>query len=196
MRGTLLPKTYVVRSRYLTHWSYRSTWYVIVAGLVVNSAMYFSWQKMNQTKLLQEEVAETLSKTELELAKKKKEIDPLIVKFNEVVTWQAIGRIPLAPVLDALEKAMQTEVNSGLVSLKWELLEVTPKVRRGTLSLSVFVSETGGGSLAEGAIWLDSVRKTLSHNGIKHGKFFVGEGAPAEGGAVFDVSFDLEDGGV
>lgn len=195
MRGSLLPETYVVRSRYLTHWSYRSTWYVIVAGLVVNGAMYFSWQKMNQTKVLQEEVAETLNKEELELAKKKKETDPLIVKFNELVTWQSIGRIPLAPVLDALEKAMQTEVNSGLTRLKWELLEVTPNGRKGTLTLTVFVSEAGGGSLGEGAAWLDSVRKTLSHNGIKYGKFFVGEGQPVEGGAAFDVSFDLEDGG-
>jgi hypothetical protein len=195
MRGALLPETYVVRSRYLTHWSYRSTWYIIVAGLVVNGAMYFSWQKMNQTKVLQEEIAETLNKEELELAKKKKDTDPLIVKFNEVVSWQSIGRIPLAPILDALEKAMQTEVNSGLTRLKWELLEVTPSGRRGTLTLTVFVSEAGGGILGEGAVWLDSVRKTLSHNGIKYGKFFVGEGQPVDGGAVFDVSFDLEDGG-
>jgi hypothetical protein len=195
MRGTLLPETYVVRSRYLTHWSYRSTWYVIVAGLVVNGAMYFSWQKMNQTKVLQEEVAEALNKSELELAKKKKDTDPLIVKFNELVSWQAIGRIPLAPVLDALEKAMQTEVNSGLTGLKWELLEVSPKGRRGTLTLTVFVGEAGGGNLGEGAMWLDSVKKTLTHNGIRHGKFFVGEGQQVEGGAIFDVSFDLEDGG-
>lgn len=195
MRGALLPETYVVRSRYLTHWSYRSTWYVIVAGLVVNGAMYFSWQKMSQTKILQEEVAETLNKDELDLAKKKKETDPLIVKFNELIAWQSIGRIPLAPVLDALEKAMQTEIHSGLTRMKWELLEVSPNGRRGTLTLTVFVSEAGGGNLGEGAAWLDSVRKTLSHNGIKYGKFFVGEGQPADGGSVFDVSFDLEDGG-
>jgi hypothetical protein len=157
--------------------------------------MYFSWQKMNQTKVLQEEVAEALNKSELELAKKKKDTDPLIVKFNELVSWQAIGRIPLAPVLDALEKAMQTEVNSGLTGLKWELLEVSPKGRRGTLTLTVFVGEAGGGNLGEGAMWLDSVKKTLTHNGIRHGKFFVGEGQQVEGGAIFDVSFDLEDGG-
>lgn len=194
MRGTLLPEIYLVRSRYLTHWSYRSTWYIIVAGLVVNGAMYFSWQKMTQTKVLQEEVAEALNKSELELAKKKKDTSPLIAKFNELATWQSLGRIPLAPVLDALEKAMQTEVNSGLTRLKWELLEINAKGRKGTLTLTVFVSEDGGGILSEGSMWLDSVRKTLSHNGIKHGKFFVGEGQPSEGGAVFDVSFDLEDG--
>lgn len=195
MRNILLPETYVVRSRYLTHWSYRSTWYVIIAGLVINGAMYFSWKKMNETKVLQEEVSETLSKSELDLSKKKNEVDPLITKFNELIQWQAIGRIPLAPVLDALEKAMQTEVNSGLTSLKWELKEVTPKGKKGTLSMTVFVSEAGGGTIAEGTMWLDSVRKTLSHNGISYGKFFVGEGMPTDGGTLFDISFDLEESG-
>jgi len=193
MKGILLPEAYMVRSRYLTHWSYRSTWYVIVAGLIVNSAMYFSWKKMNETRVLQEQVAEALSKNELELAKKKAETEPLIVKFNELIKWQAIGRIPLAPVLDAIEKAMQTEINTGLTSLKWELREVKEGFKKGTLSMTVFLSESGGNSLTDGSLWLDSIKKTLSHNGLRHGKFFVGEGQATEGGMLFDISFDLED---
>ncbi len=193
MRGMLLPETYVVRSRYLTHWSYRSTWYIIVAGLVLNGAMYFSWQKMNQAKLLQEEVADTLSKIELELAKKKAEAEPLVVKFNELIEWQSIGRIPLAPVLDAIEKAMQTEIHSGLVSVKWSLGQNTGKKKRGSLAMTVFVSDAGGATMDSNEPWLDSVKKTLGIGGITYGKFFVSEGQPTEGGALFEVSFDLED---
>lgn len=196
MRGMLLPETYVVRSRYLTHWSYRSTWYIIVAGLVINGAMYFSWQKMNQAKLLQEEVADTLSKIELELAKKKSEVEPLVVKFNELVEWQSIGRVPLAPVLDAVEKAMQTEIHSGLVSVKWELGQNSGKRKKGSLTMTVFVSDAAGAVMDSGALWLDSVKKTLALSGIGYGKIFVGEGQPTEGGALFDISFDLEDKGL
>jgi hypothetical protein len=193
MKNILLPDTYIVRSRYLTHWSYRSTWYVIVAGLIINGSMYFAWQKMNETKALREEVAEALSKNELELSKKKAETEPLIAKFKELVRWQSIGRIPLAPVLDAIEKAMQTEINTGLTSLKWELREVKEGAKKGTLTMTVFLSQSGGTSLTESSLWLDSVKKTLTYNKLKYGKFFVSEGRTADGGVLFDVSFDLED---
>lgn len=189
MKNILLPETYVVRSKYLTHWSYRVTWYIILAGLIVNSLMIIAWTKMEEIRKESEEVAMALTQSEAELAKKKTELAPVIEKYKKVIVWQSMKRLPLAPILEAMEKNINTE--SSLVSFDWEMTEAQEGRREGTIRLSVFVSDVGGASLPPEHPWLNALKRALDFYKVEHGNFKISEAKSADGGALFDVDFDV-----
>jgi hypothetical protein len=189
MRHTLLPETYVVRSKYRTHWSYRVTWYVILAGLIVNGLMVFSWKSMYEYKKESEDVAATLVESETLLAKEKRETEPLIEKYKELVSWQSYKRVPLAQVLEVIEKNIGRE--SGLVSLNWDLTEAEASKRRGKVSMKVFVSESGGGTLGAGDPWPSALKRAMDRLRLRHDNLTVSEGEDAPGGRLFDLEFEV-----
>lgn len=189
MRNILLPEAYVVRSKYLTHWSYRITWYVLLVGIIVNSLMIISWSRMEEIRLESQEVATALTQSEAELARKKTELAPVIEKYKKVVGWQSMKRLPLAPVLEALEKNINTE--SAVVSFEWNLLSAQNGRREGKINLTVFVSDIGGATLPPEHPWLASLKRALEFYKVEHGTFKISEGTIADGGALFDVNFDV-----
>jgi len=189
MKNILLPQTYIVRSKYLTHWSYRVTWYIILAGVTVNALMIFAWNRMKEREKESQEVAAALTQSEAELAKKKTELAPIIEKYKKVIVWQSMKRLPVAPILEALEKNINTE--SALVSFGWELTSDQNGRREGKISLSVFVSEVGGASLPAEHPWLASLKRALEFYKVEYGNFKISEGTQTEGGALFDLNFDV-----
>lgn len=189
MRNILLPEAYVVRSKYLTHWSYRITWYVLLAGIIVNSLMIISWNRMKEIEIESQEVATALTQSEAELAKKKTELAPVIEKYKKVVGWQSMKRLPLAPVLEALEKNINNE--SAVVSFGWDLLSAQNGRREGKINLTVFVSDIGGATLPPEHPWLTSLKRALEFYKVEHGAFKISEGTITDGGALFDVNFDV-----
>lgn len=189
MKNILLPQTYIVRSKYLTHWSYRVTWYIILAGVTVNALMIFAWNRMKEREKESQEVAAALTQSEAELAKKKTELAPVIEKYKKVIVWQSMKRLPVAPILEALEKNINTE--SALVSFGWELTSDQNGRREGKISLSVFVSDVGGASLPAEHPWLTSLKRALEFYKVEYGNFKISEGTQTDGGSLFDLNFDV-----
>lgn len=189
MKNILLPETYIVRSKYLTHWSYRVTWYIISAGVIVNALMILAWAKMREIEKESQEVAMALTQSEAELAKKKTQLSPVIEKYKKVIAWQSVKRFPLAPILEALEKNINTE--SALVSFGWELTSVEGGRRMGNINLGVFVNGAGGASLPPEQSWLTSLKRALDFYKVEHGVFKISDATVTEGGALFDVTLDV-----
>lgn len=189
MKNLLLPEVYVVRSKYLTHWSYRVTWYIVVAGVIINSFMIFAWKKMNAREAEAQETAQMLTREEAELSKKKAEIEPVIAKYKEVSEWQSMKRIPVAPILEAVERTIDTEC--GLTSFDWELVGIEKGMKNGRITMNVFSSDIGGGTLAADGPFLVALKKALGFYGIVCGEFKISEPEPGDGGNRFDVTFDV-----
>jgi hypothetical protein len=189
MKNLLLPESYIVRSKYLTHWSYRVTWYIILAGLIVNSVMILSWKKMQEVEKESQEVAMALTQSEAELSRKKTELAPVIEKYKKVIGWQSLKRLPLAPILEALEKNSTND--SALVSFKWDLTKGQGGRREGRVGLGFFVSEIGGANLPPEHPWLTSLRRALEFYKIEYGNFKISDGTAIDGGTLFDVNFDI-----
>jgi hypothetical protein len=190
MKHILLPEAYTVRAKYRTHWSYRVTWYVLLAGLIVNGLMVFAWQKMNEYKVESEEVATRLVESESLLVTEKKETEPLIAKYKDLIVWQAYKRIPVAQILEVVEKNTGS-LPIGLVSLNWDLTSAAPDGRRGKVFMKVFVSESGGARLSSDDPWIASLKRGLDIYSLNHENLVVEDAEEGDGGRYFNVGFEV-----
>jgi hypothetical protein len=152
--------------------------------------MIFAWQKMGEYKKEAEEVAARLVESESLLVKEKKETEPLIAKYKELVNWQTYKRIPVAQILEVIEKNTGS-LPIGLVSLSWDLTDATPSSRRGKVGMKVFVSDSGGARLSSDDPWLSALKRGFDIYKLAYADLVVEDAEQGDGGRYFNVGFEV-----
>lgn len=142
VEGFLVPEYYRRQAIYKTHPLFRSTLLVLVIGLLVGASGGYQWMlasKLKKTVAATQrlEVAEsTRLQNQALLLKSTRE------KYRELEILQKQLRIPLAPILDAIEKSIPKEISINDFQMSCQPIASTGATKRqASIRMNVFFPE-------------------------------------------------------
>jgi hypothetical protein len=183
-QGFLLPKEYKMRIRWRENPLFRATFLILLLTLtwvlLTIPRWFFLDQQARATADLEITAQEESEWVQASLTK----IRPLRTKYKEIEEILRYRRLPVAPILSALQRNIPKE-NISINSINWESnLEKTTKnieitgrtapgeapvnhtARRGTLRLEIYATPEWASSRRSPAGWMANVEKDLSKAGM------------------------------
>jgi len=160
MRNTLLPQAYVVRSGYKTDTLYRATFLALILACVLG--LVFAVAERNVTtenKVDSGGVASAdAARTDMETHRRK--LRKVIEGYSMVKKWESYKRLPITPLLDAVEKTIPPE--SCITDMKLEMPRiVSGELRKMDVKMTIFVDAAAGSDKAVATDWLNSMAAKL-----------------------------------
>jgi hypothetical protein len=167
VQGFLVPKHYRRLSKYRNNTIFRSTSLVVLLCLAAGALQVFKYTLTNNNK----RISEVTQKLEMEesgrLQQKAAGLRPIKSKFKELEVLRKQLRIPMAPVLDALEKTIPEDISINRIT--WMCPPVAAGgalKRRATVQVEVYFPSNVNPDDEVLLRWPDALREKLPDAGL------------------------------
>ena len=163
----LIPKHYRNQSVYRNHIVFRFTLFLIVLILLTGLLTFFQWQsskKATEVLVLTQNI-ETEESGRLQA--QSNALRPVRDKFKELESLRRQLRVPLAPILDAIEETIPQEISINRFTSSCPPIASTSTLKRKMqIQLEVFIPlGTSGDDPIIGA-WPETLAETLQKRGL------------------------------
>lgn len=140
--GILLPPLYRRHYFYRNHFLFRLSFVLIILCVISVVASVFTYYRIEELRNNTKSLSKLINEEALFIERKKLEFKSLRDKYTELEMIENQIRIPVSPILDAIEKTINTNISLNRLSIQCEPTATEGTQRREmTLSMEVFFPE-------------------------------------------------------
>lgn len=196
-QGFLLPKEYKTKIAYEERVPFRLTLPAIIIFWIALGSFVPAWIFAKNEKDYATQIQTLLEEQNIAATAKLTQLKPIRSKYREIETLRKQLRIPLTPILDALEKTIPTTASINLINWTCDTTETVGKQKReATMLLEVYYPATTDPESAENTEWPTKWEELLTGTGALPVKAEWGQTSPADNGIgsvrPLSLSFQLD----
>jgi hypothetical protein len=168
VQGFLVPKHFRYRSKYRNGVFFRCTSLLLLAGLIVAGIQVYKWTIANSNKSISEEIQKVQLEESSRLQQQAAGLRPIKSKFKELEVLRRQLRIPMAPILDTIEKTIPENISVNKIT--WMCAPVAASgnlKRKANVQVEVYfpkIVKTDDESVME---WPNKMKQKISEYGLK-----------------------------
>jgi hypothetical protein len=168
IQGFLVPKHFRSLSKYRNNSFFRITSLIFVVVLMIAGLQLYKWTVAHNNKRISE-VAQKLELDESSrLQQQASGLRPVKNKFQELEVLRRQLRIPMAPVLDTIEKTIPDNISINKVEWICPPMAASGTLRRrATLRIEVYFPHNIDANDPTLISWPDKMREKISEYGLK-----------------------------
>jgi hypothetical protein len=166
--GMLVPPYYRSLSKYRNHPFFRVTSLILFATLIAGGLEAYKWWAAKERMKL----AETVQRTEIDestkLQQQANSFKAVKAKFRELETLRRQLRVPMTPLLNAVEKTIPKDLSVTLINWTCPPIASTKTTaRKAAIQLNVYFPEGVDSEKQALDEWLKALETTLGEAGLK-----------------------------
>jgi len=167
VQGFLVPDYYRKQSKYRNDTIFRSTSLLIVACLALGALQVYKYTLANNNKRISEQTQKMEMDESTRLGQQSASLRPIKSKFKELEILRKQLRVPMAPVLDAIEKTIPEEVSINKIVWMCPPVSATGVLkRRATVKIDVYFPSNINPNDELILRWPDALRERLPDSGL------------------------------
>lgn len=166
--GFFIPQEYKIQYAYRTRAVFRITFLLAIVTVLTVAATIFLHFRADQVKTLTIQTQQTIQQDTSQLALQKATLQAFTDKYNDLQKLREHLRIPLAPILDSVEKTIPDPISITKISFLCPPIPTTATAsRKATLTLEVFFPESTQPNDAAYTNWPKTISQFLQPHGIQ-----------------------------
>jgi hypothetical protein len=168
IQGFLVPKHFRYLSKYRNNSFFRLTSLIFLLTLIVGGAQLYKWTVAHNNKKVSE-IAQRLELDESSrLQQQASGLRPVKNKFQELEVLRRQLRIPMAPVLDTIEKTIPESISINRIEWLCPPMAASDSLRRrATLRIEVYFPHNIDANDTNLISWPDKMREKIGEYGLK-----------------------------
>jgi hypothetical protein len=168
IQGFLVPKHFRTLSKYRNNSFFRLTSLIFILILVISGIQVFKWTVAHNNK----RIADVAQKLEMDesgrLQQQAAGLRPVKNKFQELEVLRRQLRIPMAPVLDTIEKTIPDNISINKINWLCPPAAAAGSLRRrATVQIEVYFPSNVDANDASLMAWPERMREKISEYGLK-----------------------------
>jgi hypothetical protein len=167
VQGFLVPPYYRRQSKYRNGTIFRSTSLILIACLALGALQVYKYTLANNNKRVSEQTQSMEMDEASRLQQQSASLRPIKSKFKELEILRKQLRVPMAPVLDALEKTIPEEISINRIVWMCPPVSATGALkRRATIQIDAYFPDKINPNDELIMRWPDSIRERLPDSGL------------------------------
>jgi len=167
VQGFLVPTYYRKQSKYRNNPLFRSTSLLIIACLALGALQVYKYTLANNNKRVSEQTQKLEIDESSRLQQQSASLRPIKSKYKELEVLRKQLRVPMAPVLDAIEKTIPDEVSINKIVWMCPPVAATGALkRRATVQIDTYFPSNVNPDDEVILRWPDALRERLPDTGL------------------------------
>lgn len=167
-QGFLVPKNYRTLSKYRNGSLFRLTSILLLTTFIVGGVQLYKWRVAGNNKVIAEQAQNLETEESARLQEQATGLRPVRFKFAELEVLRRQLRIPLAPLLDTIEKTIPDNISVNKINwLCPPVMSTGTLKRRANVQIEVYFPNNVDANDSKLMLWPEKMKEAIANYGLQ-----------------------------